>query len=143
MSKWFPLSGIAFVILGVALQISGYQNPRLAVVLFVIGALLLFTPLLWALCRFTWLRFFSAAVQTKIINPRVTYEETAQIIDIFKNAPPVRVAITRLTSLKSEQFRPILECAEWLNEAFQKAGVVTQFTAWENQENIPAGTNIF
>lgn len=143
MSKWFPLSGVAFVILGAAIQISGYQNPRLAIVLLLIGVLLLFAPPFLALCRFTWRRFFSAAVQTKIINPKISYEETAQIIDIFKNAPPVKVAITTLTSLKSEQFRPILECAAWLNEAFQKAGVVTRFTAWENQENVPAGTNIF
>ena len=143
MSKWFPLSGIAFVILGVAIQISGYQNPRLALVLFRIGVLLLVAPILLALCRFTWRRFFSTTVQAKIINPRVTYEETAQIIEIFKNAPPVTVAITTLTSRTSEQFRPILECAAWLNEAFQKAGVVTRFTAWENQENVPTGTNIF
>jgi len=143
MSKWFPLSGIAFVILGVAIQISGYQNPRLALVLFLIGVLLLIAPILVALCRFTWRRFFSTTVQTKIINPRVTYEETAQIIEIFKNAPPVTVAITTLTSRTSEQFRTILECAAWLNEAFQKAGVVTRFTAWENQENVPTGTNIF
>ena len=143
MSKWFPLSGIAFVILGVAIQISGYQNPRLALVLFLIGVLLLVAPILLALCRFTWRRFFSMTVQAKIINPRVTYEETAQIIEIFKNAPPVTVAITTLTSRTSEQFRPILECAAWLNEAFQKVGVVTRFTAWENQENVPTGTNIF
>jgi hypothetical protein len=139
MSKWFPLSGVAFVIFGAAIQISGYQNPRLALALVVIGVLLLIAPVLLRLCR----GFFRTAVPTKIINPRVTYEETARIIDIFKNAPPVNVAITTLTSGTNEQIRPVLECAGWLNEAFQKAGVVTRFTAWENQENVPTGTNIF
>jgi hypothetical protein len=79
----------------------------------------------------------------RVLNPRVNYDETTQIIGIFKNAPRVKVAIAALSSEAGEQFRPVMECAAWLNEAFQKAGVDTQMSLWENPENVPDGTNIF
>jgi hypothetical protein len=38
--------------------------------------------------------------------PRVTYEETGQIIDIFRDAPRVKVAITSLSAKAGEELEP-------------------------------------
>lgn len=76
-------------------------------------------------------------------SPRVTYEETDKIIEIFKNAPQVKVAVTSLSVQAGEEFRPVMERAGWLCEALKKAGVNAAITAWGSLGSVPDGTSIW
>ena len=73
---------------------------------------------------------------------RVSWEETNKIIAIFRNAPPVKVAVTSLSALDADEFRDVMERAGWLREAFVKAGVDAPLTLWKTLGNIPDGTSI-
>ncbi len=81
--------------------------------------------------------------ETPTRNSKITYEETSQIIEILRGAPAVRVSVTSLSSRAGEGFRIVMECAGWLNQAFQEAGVETQLSLWEQVGHVPDGTNIF
>jgi hypothetical protein len=74
---------------------------------------------------------------------RVSYEETTQIIDIFKDAPRVKVAVTSISSQAGEEFKPVMERAGWLCDAFIKAGVNATISLWGNLGAIPDGTSIW
>jgi hypothetical protein len=76
-------------------------------------------------------------------NAIVTYDERTQIIEIFTDAPPVKISVTSLSSQAGEEFRPVMECAGWLNQAFMEAGVNTQIHLWGQVGHVPDGTNIF
>jgi hypothetical protein len=76
-------------------------------------------------------------------NAVVTYDETTQIIEIFTDAPPVEISVTSLSSQAGEEFRPVMECAGWLNQAFVEAGVKTQIHLWGQVGHVPDGTNLF
>jgi hypothetical protein len=75
---------------------------------------------------------------------RVSYEETTQIIDIFKAAPPVKVAVTSLGVQAGEEFRPVMERAAWFREALKEAGVnATGGAVWGTLGSVPDGTSIW
>jgi hypothetical protein len=76
-------------------------------------------------------------------NAVVTYDEMTRIIQIFADAPPVEISVTSLSSQAGEEFRPVMECAGWLNQAFVEAGVKTQMHLWCQLGHVPDGTNLF
>jgi hypothetical protein len=86
---------------------------------------------------------FISQISERKINPRVDYDEKTRIIEIFKNAPRVKVAISTLSAREGEKARPALESAAWLKEALLEAGVVIEFTPYGNPETVPEGTSIF
>lgn len=86
---------------------------------------------------------FPESLREKIAGERVTYEETDQIIEIFKNAPQVKVAITSLSARAGEEFRPVMEQAGWLHQALIKAGVSTTISLWETLGSVPDGTSVW
>jgi hypothetical protein len=76
-------------------------------------------------------------------DPRVTYEETDQMIEIFKDAPKVGIAITSLSSRAGEEFRTVTERAGWLHQAFNRAGVNATLSLWETLGSVPDGVKIW
>jgi hypothetical protein len=75
---------------------------------------------------------------------RVSYEETTEIIDIFKTTPQVKVAVTCLGVQAGEEFRPVMERAGWFREALKKAGVnATGGAVWGTLGSVPDGTSIW
>ena len=91
-------------------------------------------------------KLLEACSRTALLPARsaiVTYEETTRIIEVFKGAPPVAFAVTSLSSRAGEEFRSVMECAGWLNQAFAEAGVKSQLHLWEQLGHVPDGTNIF
>jgi hypothetical protein len=75
---------------------------------------------------------------------RVNYEEQTQMIDIFKTAPPVKVAVTCLGVQAGEQFKPVMDRAGWFRDALKKAGVnATGGAVWGTLGSVPDGTSIW
>jgi hypothetical protein len=77
------------------------------------------------------------------LDTRVTYEETSQIIEIFKNAPRVKVVVTSLSVRAGEEFRAVMEQAAWFCKALQDPGVNVESRFWETLGSLPDGTNIW
>jgi len=77
------------------------------------------------------------------LDTRVTYEETSQIIEIFKNAPQVKVVVTSLGVRAGEEFRTVMEQAAWFCKALQDVGVNVESRFWETLRSLPDGTNIW
>ena len=77
------------------------------------------------------------------MDPRVSYEETEQMIEVFNNAPKIKLHITSLTSKACEDGQEIMERAGWICEAFRKSGINVEISFWESLGSIPSGTSIW
>jgi hypothetical protein len=109
-------------------------------------------PPITTLLKFRWTGDWQTAALTLVPSskpsgnvafPRVTYEETYQIIGIFTDAPRVKVAITSLSVRAGEEFRTVMEQAGWFCKALQDAGVTAKGQFWETLGSLPDGTNIW
>jgi hypothetical protein len=77
------------------------------------------------------------------IDPRVSYEETNRIIEIFKNSPTIKVAVTALGSGAGPGSEIVRDRAGWFHSALMKAGVDAKLSLWEHAGAVPEGTSIW
>ena len=82
-------------------------------------------------------------LSSSLINPRVSYEETEQMIEVFEDAPKIKLHITSLNWKACEDGQEIMERAGWICEAFRKGGINVELSLWETLGSIPNGTSIW